>query len=209
MNVRIFLITITFITLSSCSIPDLNDEDVLKTAKEEAIEISTLTKEFMFGMMWLYVDDKNETFTGWVKDTHPNQKLKSLGYLKNGHKQGLWINWYQDGKLQSKKGWKNDFLQGEFKYWYPNGKLKVKGQTKGREVDGVWRQFYRNGNKHHESINNVGKLVSHKIWKINGELCEESKVENGTGTYVLYDENGSQIKRVTFKDGIFSSESVP
>ena len=63
MNVRIFLITITFITLSSCSIPDLNDEDVLKTAKEEAIEISTLTKEFMFGMMWLYVDDKNETFT--------------------------------------------------------------------------------------------------------------------------------------------------
>jgi antitoxin component YwqK of YwqJK toxin-antitoxin module len=209
MNVRIFLITITFITLSSCSIPDLNDEDVLKTAKEEAIEISTLTKEFMFGMMWLYVDDKNETFTGWVKDTHPNQKLKSLGYLKNGHKQGLWINWYQDGKLQSKKGWKNDFLQGKFKYWYPNGKLKVKGQTKGREVDGVWRQFYRNGNKHHESINNVGKLVSHKIWKINGELCEESKVENGTGTYVLYDENGSQIKRVTFKDGIFSSESVP
>jgi antitoxin component YwqK of YwqJK toxin-antitoxin module len=181
----------------------------LKTAKEEAIEISTLTKEFMFGMMWLYVDDKNETFTGWVKDTHPNQKLKSLGYLKNGHKQGLWINWYQDGKLQSKKGWKNDFLQGKFKYWYPNGKLKVKGQTKGREVDGVWRQFYRNGNKHHESINNVGKLVSHKIWKINGELCEESKVENGTGTYVLYDENGSQIKRVTFKDGIFSSESVP
>jgi antitoxin component YwqK of YwqJK toxin-antitoxin module len=209
MNVRIFPITITFITLSSCSIPDLNDEDVLKTAKEEAIEISTLTKEFMFGMMWLYVDDKNETFTGWVKDTHPNQKLKSLGYLKNGHKQGLWINWYQDGKLQSKKGWKNDFLQGKFKYWYPNGKLKVKGQTKGREVDGVWRQFYRNGNKHHESINNVGKLVSHKIWKINGELCEESKVENGTGTYVLYDENGSQIKRVTFKDGIFSSESVP
>ena len=209
MNVRIFLITITFITLSSCSIPDLNDEDVLKTAKEEAIEISTLTKEFMFGMMWLYVDDKNETFTGWVKDTHPNQKLKSLGYLKNGHKQGLWINWYQDGKLQSKKGWKNDFLQGKFKYWYPNGKLKVKGQTKGREVDGVWRQFYRNGNKHHESINNVGKLVSLKIWKINGELCEESKVENGTGTYVLYDENGSQIKRVTFKDGIFSSESVP
>lgn len=209
MNVRIFLITITFITLSSCSIPDLNDEDVLKTAKEEAIEISTLTKEFMFGMMWLYVDDKNETFTGWVKDTHPNQKLKSLGYLKNGHKQGLWINWYQDGILQSKKGWKNDFLQGKFKYWYPNGKLKVKGQTKGREVDGVWRQFYRNGNKHHESINNVGKLVSHKIWKINGELCEESKVENGTGTYVLYDENGSQIKRVTFKDGIFSSESVP
>ena len=209
MNVRIFLITITFITLSSCSIPDLNDEDVLKTAKEEAIEISTLTKEFMFGMMWLYVADKNETFTGWVKDTHPNQKLKSLGYLKNGHKQGLWINWYQDGKLQSKKGWKNDFLQGKFKYWYPNGKLKVKGQTKGREVDGVWRQFYRNGNKHHESINNVGKLVSHKIWKINGELCEESKVENGTGTYVLYDENGSQIKRVTFKDGIFSSESVP
>ena len=45
MNVNFFLITIIFVTLSSCSIPDLNDEDVLKTAKEEAIEISTLTKK--------------------------------------------------------------------------------------------------------------------------------------------------------------------
>lgn len=209
MNLNFFLITIIFVTLSSCSIPDLNDEDVLRTAKEEAIEISTLTKEFMYGMMWLYVDDDNETYSGWVKDTHPNQNLKSLGYLKNGQKQGLWINWYEDGKLESKKGWNNDFLEGVFKYWHPNGKLKVMGRTKDGEVDGIWQQFYTNGNKHYESVNKVGKLVSKKIWKINGELCDESKVENGTGTFVLFDENGSRVKTVTFKNGTFSSESVP
>ena len=57
-----------FVTLSSCSIPDLNDEDVLKTQKKKPLKFQ-LTKEFMYGMMWLYVDDDNETYTGWVKDT--------------------------------------------------------------------------------------------------------------------------------------------
>jgi antitoxin component YwqK of YwqJK toxin-antitoxin module len=203
------LVLLVLLLLASCSIPDLNDENVLIDAKNEAIELSSLTKEFMYGMMWLYVDDENETFTGWVKETHPNQNIKSLGYLKKGQKQGLWISWYDNEKLNSMLGWKNNYYEGIFKFWHPNGKLRVKGQTKDGEVDGVWRQFYRNGNKQHECVNHIGKLVSQKIWKINGELCEESKVENGAGKYVLYDENGSRVKKVTFKDGVFSSESVP
>ena len=55
----------------------------------------------MYGMMWLYVDEDNNTFNGWVKESHPNQNLKSLGYLKNGQKQGLWISWYENGERES------------------------------------------------------------------------------------------------------------
>ena len=71
MNLLKFLILPVLHLLASCSIPDLSDENVLTDAKEEAIELSTLTKEFMYGMMWLYVDEDNNTFNGWVKESHP------------------------------------------------------------------------------------------------------------------------------------------
>jgi hypothetical protein len=58
--------------------PDLRDEDIFKIARKEAVEISDLKREFMYGMMWLYTDDDNQTFSGWVKESHPNQNLKTL-----------------------------------------------------------------------------------------------------------------------------------
>ena len=196
------LVSPVLLLLFSCSIPDLNDENILVDAKREAIELSTLTKEFMYGMMWLYVDDKNETFTGWVKETHANQNIKSLGYLKKGQKQGLWISWHENGNLKSKFGWKNDYYHGVFKFWYPNKNLGVTGQTKEGEVDGEWKQFYLNGNKHFQSKNRVGKLISIKVWKVDGELCPESHVENGRGQFVEYKENGEPLKIRIVKDGV-------
>ena len=85
MNLKRTLIP-PFVLLIACcsvpSVPDLNEKEVLLQAKKEAIQISSLRKEFMYGMMWLYVDENNETFTGWVKETHSNENFKSLGYLK-------------------------------------------------------------------------------------------------------------------------------
>ena len=59
------------ILIVSCSIPDLEQKEVLEKAKKEAIELSSLTKEFMYGMMWLYVNENNNTFSGWVKESYP------------------------------------------------------------------------------------------------------------------------------------------
>ena len=209
MNVNFFLITIIFVTLSSCSIPDLNDEDVLKTAKEEAIEISTLTKEFMYGMMWLYVDDDNETYTGWVKDTHPNKNLKSLGYLKNGQKQGLWISWHKNGRINTKSGWNRDYHQGVFECWHPNGKKSVIGQTYDGEMNGEWKAFYNDGKKYYLSFHDLGKVISKTVWKKNGQLCEETNMVDGNGIVVEYDGNGNEVKKITYENGKRIKELVP
>ena len=208
MNLFRSLVLPVLLLLASCSTPDLNDENVLIAAKEDAIELSTLTKEFMYGMMWLYVDDKNETFTGWVKETYTNQNIKLLGYLKKGQKQGLWISWHENGNMKSKFGWKNDYYQGVFKFWYPNKNLGVTGQTKEGEVDGEWKQFYLNGNRHYHSINRVGELVSKKVWKVDGQLCPESNVENGNGSFIEYDENGTRIDKHIYQNGVRVKESV-
>ena len=202
------LVSPVLLLLTSCSIPDLNDENILFDAKEEAIELSTLTKEFMYGMMWLYVDDKNETFTGWVKETHTNQNIKLLGYLKKGQKQGLWISWHENGKIHNKSGWHYDYYQGVYETWYPNGKQRVSGQTFDGEMNGEWNQYYLNGNRHYHSVNRVGELVSKKVWKVDGQLCPESNVENGNGSFIEYDENGTRIDKHIYQNGVRVKESV-
>ena len=137
-----------------------------------------------------------------------NQNIKLLGYLKKGQKQGLWISWHENGNMKSKFGWKNDYYQGVFKFWYPNKNLGVTGQTKEGEVDGEWKQFYLNGNRHYHSINRVGELVSKKVWKVDGQLCPESNVENGNGTFIEYDENGTRIDKHIYQNGVRVKESV-
>jgi hypothetical protein len=48
----------------------------------------------------------------------------------------------------------------------------------------------------------MGKCIFKKIWKINGELCPESHVENGRGQFVEYKENGEPLKIIIVKDGV-------
>jgi antitoxin component YwqK of YwqJK toxin-antitoxin module len=116
---RILFVTAILHTFS-CSPPDLNDPATLNEAKKEAIPLSALTKEFKYGMAWLFVEENNETFSGWVKETHPNQSLKKLGYLKNGQRQGHWIEWYENGLKKSNIMWNLDRLSGEYFIWYQN-----------------------------------------------------------------------------------------
>lgn len=186
----------------SCSIPDLNDPATLNEAKKKAVLLSTLNKEFKYGMTWLYVDEDNESFTGWVKETYTNKSFKKLGYLKNGQKQGLWMGWHEDGLKKSNISWNQDRLSGKYLIWYQNEKPQVTGQTLDGEMDGEWKEYYNNGQLQAHSLNDFGKCVFKKVWKINGEICSESHVENGNGQFVEYKENGEPLKLRTVKDGV-------
>jgi len=46
-----------------------------------------------------------------------------------------------------------------------------------------------------------GKLMSTVHWKPNGEKCPETNVKDGNGVWVLYNEDGTEWKRDTVKDG--------
>ena len=198
---RILFVTAILLTFS-CSPPDLNDPATLNEAKKKAIPLSALTKEFKYGMAWLFVEENNETFSGWVKETHQNQSLKKLGYLKNGQRQGLWIEWYENGLKKSNIMWNLDRLSGEYLIWYQNKKPHVIGQTLDGEMDGEWKEYYSNGQLQAHSFTDLGKCVSKKIWKINGEICPESHVENGRGQFMEYKENGEPLKIRIVKDGV-------
>ena len=66
------------------------------------------------------------------------------------------------------------------------------GQTIDGEVDGEWKEFYENGSLEAQAENKIGTLVNIEVFLINGGKCEDSKVVDGSGTFIDYDINGSQ-----------------
>ena len=68
----------------------------------------------------LFVDNDDEPYTGWVK-SETNGTLSTLGYLKKGQKQGVWMAWHPNSKMQ---------LNGKmikctgFQTWHDNGKIQ-------------------------------------------------------------------------------------
>ena len=84
----------------------------------------------------------------------------------------------------------------------------MSGQTFDGEMNGEWNQYYLNGNRHVDSMHDLGKIVAKKVWKVDGQLCPESNVENGNGSFIEYDENGTRIDKHIYQHGVRVKESV-
>ena len=112
------------------------------------------------------------------------------------------MDWYKNGLQESKIMWHQGRLSGDYLLWFINENPHVIGQTLDGEMDGEWKEYYSNGNLQAHSFNDLGKCISKKIWRINGELCTESNVVNGNGQYIQYKENGEMPRTRTYKDGV-------
>ena len=193
---------------SSCSIPDLENTEVLEEARKEAISLDSLERKFMYGMFPLYVDEDDQPHTGWVKEWKQEKKQTVLGYLLDGRKEGVWISWDANGTIRTKIGWTEDRMEGVFRVWHANGQLSVDGQTLDGEVDGKWRAFYSSGRLAANSINRTGHLLSMEVWKPEGSPCLLSNVSDGNGSFFRYLENGQPLHRRVFERGVEISREI-
>ena len=141
----------------------------MKSASKDAVGLETLERKRMYGMIMLFVDKYDEPYTGWVK-SEINGTLSTLGYLKKGQKQGVWMAWHPNSKKKSEIEWKKEF--------YENGSLEAQAENK------------------------IGTLVNIEVFLINGGKCEDSKVVDGSGTFIDYDINGSALRSRTFENGV-------
>jgi len=197
----VFLIPLSLF-LSSCSVPDLTESTVMADAKSSAIELQTLERKFMYGMFYLYVEDGDDPFTGWVKTSGLQGQLLEIGYLKDGLKEGRWMKWDENGSKLSEIDWHEDRMEGNFQVWHSNGQLEFDGQTSDGEVDGEWKEYYPDGQLASRSINQIGHLVEIKVWKPNGSLCKESQVRRGNGVFHEYYIDGTLKRFRRFSKGV-------
>ena len=91
-------------------------------------------------------------------------------------------------------GWKVSF--------YDNGQVEVLYQIKDGKLNGLWTDWYENGQKSGERNYKDSKMMSVEAWKPNGEKCPVTNVKDGNGVLVIYNKDGTDLMRVTFKDGV-------
>lgn len=62
-----------------------------------------------------------------------------------GKKEGLWKEYYPDGKMKATGTYADDIKTGEWKFYYPNGQLEQTGSYKAGKLEGEWNWFYSSG----------------------------------------------------------------
>ena len=68
------------------------------------------------------------------------------------------------------------------------------------KLDGLTTRWYKNGKKSYEQIFENGKILTAIGWKPDGERCPSTRVVNGVGVLVLYDDYGQETKRKEYEE---------
>ena len=85
------------------------------------------------------------------------------GAIKNGLRDGLWVGYWDNGRVVFKGAFKDGRQEGPWVEYYESGQLRFKGAWKNDKRHGPWVYYYENGTKN-ESLSGTyrnGKLVAH------------------------------------------------
>ena len=82
-----------------------------------------------------------------------------------------------------------------------DGQIRWLFQCKDGKYDGPSTWWYGNGLKSGETTYKNGKKMTVAVWKPNGEKCPVTNFADGNGIVVVYNEDGTERVRLTYKDG--------
>lgn len=132
---------------------------------------------------------KDSTSTTPYKGRHKSKVLdKVIEYeVKDGIKNGEFILYFPNGKIEMKGYIVNDKNQGEWKYYLPDGTLQTVGFFKDDVPDSIWTWYYQSG----------------KVFEV-GTFDKGTR----TGEWKTFDENGTlRVSRI-FEDGVVKDSTV-
>ncbi len=156
----------------------------------------------------------NDTpFTGLLISENTNAKW---GVFRNGYKNGLFTEYYPNGRKKSKGNYINGVNDGIYTKWFNNGQLMVKYNfAQGKIKDGEYIIYQSNGQKAKQETYADGVIISQGIFKggllyksiiekyFNGIKKREGYTKNGLkdGLWTEWYENGQKSIEGKYKDG--------
>ncbi len=145
------------------------------------------------------------------------KKSKTTSYHENGNKyeeyetneedekNGLYISYYESGKMREKAFYTNNEYNGMRTLYYENGNVEIEEpyDTNGK-LNGIYKSYYENGQLYIEKpyINNAINGVL-KGYYPSGQLKEEVNIidNNENGPFTEYHENGQIQWKGTYLNG--------
>ena len=136
-----------------------------------------------------------------VYEYYENGQKQSQLNFKDGKMDGLGTRWYRNGQMEKEVTYRDGKKDGLLTEWYGNGQKRLELNYKDGKEDGLTTLWYENGKKQGEGTYKGDKLMTAVIWKPNGEKCPETNIVDGNGLAVFYNDDGTENRRQTCKDG--------
>ena len=156
-----------------------------------------------------FKENDDKPFNGIVFDLSKETGNKILEYkMIEGLKNGLYQEWYSDGKLKRKGKYLNNTQVGDWTVWYYNGQMKFELTSKMKVT--LFNYWYEGGQKrsegHWEDGKKVGKWFS---WHSNGQVESEGFYidDQKDGLWVSYDETGTKVSEEAYAAGALINNS--
>lgn len=125
---------------------------------------------------------KDSTSTIPYTGRHKSKVLdKIIEYeVKDGIKNGEFILYFPNGKIEMKGTVVNDKNEGEWRYYLPDGTLQTVGFFKGDSPDSIWTWYYQSGKVFEVGVFDSGVRIGEwKTFDENGKLRVSRIFENG------------------------------
>jgi hypothetical protein len=78
---------------------------------------------------------------------YPNQKVQMAGKMSNNKNVGEWKYYNPDGSLETIGNYVDDKPSGTWIWYYPNGKIAEEGNYKEGKRDGKWKTYDTTGSQ--------------------------------------------------------------
>ena len=126
------------------------------------------------------------------------------GIIKRGKRQGLWLEYHENGQLRRKENYKDGKLHGLAEKYHENGQLESKGNYNDGKLHGLTEWYYKNGQLEAKANYKDGKrhgLV--EVYRENGQLWWKENYKDGLehGLYEWYYKNGQLAEKGNYKGG--------
>ncbi|MDA7803462.1 hypothetical protein N8987_02650 [Crocinitomix sp.] len=152
------------------------------------------------------------------KGYYPNGKIKLVGGLDNGQKNGIYREYDEEGNIINGYIYQKDTLiaegiisgygiyEGEWTYYFKSGAVKAKGAYENSKKEGKWKYYYSNGKLEQEGTFKDNKQSGNWSWYYsNGQLKRKefyNKDQLLDGTVYEYDSLGNEMTKGDYYNGL-------
>lgn len=136
-----------------------------------------------------------EFYASGQKATEPYIAIL-LSDPRERRRDGLYIEWHENGQKASEGHFQDGKLQGRVTAWHKNGQKKMEGSFQDGKEQGLWTWWHENGQKAGESHFQNGKEQGRlTLWHENGQKKLEGHFQDGKqqGLWTAWDENGNIV----------------
>jgi antitoxin component YwqK of YwqJK toxin-antitoxin module len=188
--------------------PDFNNPIEIAKIRAEAV-LGTWTKltnktlpfdEFRQKNGIQYLRSDEYPYSGYYIQEDENKKIRSLRYFKEGLLDGPVVSWRENGLRFHQGFYQKGKKHGLFEFWSETNVKNLEQNFNDGNLDGLSIRWYKNGSKRSEQIFQNGKILTAIGWKPNGERCTSTRVIDGVGVLVVYDDLGEEKNRQEFEN---------